>query len=413
MRDRWRWVILPFCALALSMGVRSGFGVYVLPWEAEYGASRTGIASVSSLSLLVYGLGNVLAGPAAERFGVGRVMAVSLALVAAGLLGSTTAPDVAWLYLWYGMVASVGFAGASHVTASVAVRHRFPDRQRSFALSVVVAGMCAGQMAVVPAQVLGVAAWGWKPVLGSLAALAALLAAGAAFGWRSGVGASATRTATGAEHAAGVGALLGDPRFWIFLFPYGVCGFTDSGLVDNHFVPYARGVGVPGEALAASLSTLAMANLAGTVGAGYLADRWGRAAVLSVLYAIRGLALMALVVGGARAVWAFAPLFGLTHFATIAPTNTLALTLFSGSAPALAVGLASFAHQVGAALGAVAGGAVFDHFGSYQAIFAASAALLAASAWVMAWLHRATGAGGLSTQPVGPSVAATKGSGYR
>ncbi|GBD29399.1 Oxalate:formate antiporter [bacterium HR32] len=387
MKDRWRWVVLPFCALALTMGVRSGFGVYVLPWEAEYGASRTGIASVSSLSLLVYGLGNVLAGSAAERFGVGRVMAASLALVAVGLLASTAALDVGWLYLWYGVVASVGFAGASHVTASVAVRHRFPDRRRSFALSVVVAGMCAGQMAVVPAQVLGVAQWGWKPVLASLAGLAALLALAAAFGSKSDAEVSAGHRVQ-AGRASSVGALLRDVRFWVFLAPYAVCGFTDSGLVDNHFVPYARGLGVPEGALAASLSTLAAANLAGTVAAGYLADRWGRAAVLSVLYGVRGLALAALVAGGPQAVWAFAPLFGLTHFATIAPTNTLALSLFSGSAPALAVGLASFVHQVGAALGAVAGGAAFDRLGSYEAVFAVSVGLLAASAGGMGWLGR-------------------------
>jgi MFS family permease len=345
VKDRWRWVVLPFCALALTMGVRSGFGVYVLPWEAEYGASRTGIASVSSLSLLVYGLGNVLAGSAAERFGVGRVMAASLALVAVGLLASTAALDVGWLYLWYGVVASVGFAGASHVTASVAVRHRFPDRRRSFALSVVVAGMCAGQMAVVPAQVLGVAQWGWKPVLASLAGLAALLALAAAFGSKSDAEVSAGHRVQ-AGRASSVGALLRDVRFWVFLAPYAVCGFTDSGLVDNHFVPYARGLGVPEGALAA------------------------------------------LVAGGPQAVWAFAPLFGLTHFATIAPTNTLALSLFSGSAPALAVGLASFVHQVGAALGAVAGGAAFDRLGSYEAVFAVSVGLLAASAGGMGWLGR-------------------------
>ncbi len=412
MKDRWRWLALPFCALALTMGVRSGFGVYVLPWEAEYGVGRTQISAVSSLSLLVYGVGNILAGPAAERFGVGRVIGASLGLVTVGLLATTTALDLLWLYAWYGVVASAGFAGTSHVTASVAVRHHFADRGRSFALSVVVAGMCAGQMVVVPAQVLGVAQWGWKPVLASLAGLAALLALGAAFGSNPQTAASTGNSAR-IERAANAGALLRDVRFWIFLAPYAVCGFTDSGLVDNHFVPYARSLGVPEGALAASLSTLAVANLTGTVGAGYLADRWSRAGVLSMLYGVRGLALAALVAGGPRSVWAFAALFGLTHFATIAPTNTLALRLFSGSAPALAVGLASFVHQVGAALGAVTAGAAFDRLGSYEAVFAGSAALLLASAGVMVWLHQAVETHLPADQTVRRSRMAREGSGWR
>ncbi len=390
MRDRWRWAVLPFCALALTMGVRSGFGVYVLPWEAEYSSSRARIASVSSLSLLVYGLGNVVAGPASERFGAGRVMAVSLGLVAVGLVGTTAARALGGLYLFYGILASAGFSGASHVTASVAVRHFVPEGRRSFALSAVVAGMSVGQLMVVPAQVLAVARWGWRPVFWVLAAMAASLAATTVWAMRSnGQGAATGRVGQRTAGRGGARALLRDPRFWVFLAPYAVCGFTDSGLVDNHFVPYARGIGVSEAALAAALSALAVANLLGTVATGYSADRWGRGVVLAVLYAVRAAALAVLVLGGTGGVWFFAPLFGVTHFATIAPTNTLALSLFHGSAPGLAVGLASLVHQLGAAAGALAGGTVYDRLGSYGPVFGLGVALLAASAAVAGWLQRA------------------------
>jgi predicted MFS family arabinose efflux permease len=389
VRDRWRWVVLPFCTLALSMGVRSGFGVYVLPWEAEYSSSRARIASVSSLSLLVYGIGNVVAGPASERFGVGRVMAVSLGLVAVGLVGTTAARALGGLYLFYGVLASAGFSGASHVTASVAVRHLVPEGRRSFALSAAVAGMSAGQLLVVPAQVLAVARWGWRPVFWFLAALAASLAATTGWAMRSNGQGAAGGAGQRTAGRTGARALLRDPRFWVFLAPYAVCGFTDSGLVDNHFVPYARGIGVSEAALAAALSALAVANLLGTVVTGYSADRWGQGAVLAVLYGVRAAALAVLVLGGTGSVWFFAPLFGVTHFATIAPTNTLALSLFQSSAPGLAVGLASLVHQLGAAAGAFAGGIAYDRFGTYGPVFGLGVTLLAASAGVAGWLQRA------------------------
>lgn len=394
MIDRWRWVALPFCALALTMGVRGAFGVYVLPWEAEFASTRAEIASVSSLSFLVYGLGNVVAGMAAERLGVGAVTAASLSLVALGLLGSAASARLGWLYLFYGLVASAGFAGASHVTASVAVRQRFPEERRSFALSVVVAGMCAGQMVVVPAQVLAVGRWGWRPVLAALAGVAVGLAVAAATSWKSWGGDPSPRTVSGpAQSARGAGALLRDFWFWVFLAPYLVCGFTDSGLVDNHLVPYARSLGASEATVAGALSVLAVSNLAGTVAAGYLADRWGRARVLGGLYALRAASLLLLVTGGVGRLWAFAPLFGATHFATIAPTNTLALSLFHASAPGLAVGLASFTHQVGAAAGALVGGLAFDRLGSYEPAFLSAVALLVASAAAMEWIHRARWSG--------------------
>ncbi|MER3457011.1 MAG: hypothetical protein C4304_09085 [candidate division GAL15 bacterium] len=404
MRDRWRWIALPFCTLALTMGVRSAFGVYVLPWETEYGATRAHIASVSSLSLLVYGLGNIAAGSVAERFGVARVMATSLILVALGLAASALAHGWVWLYVWYGVVASAGFSGASHVTASLAVRHRFPQGRRSFVLSVAVAGMAAGQMVVVPAQVLLVGAWGWRPVLMGLGVVAALLVVAAVGLWPE----QDSSPREGAVRGpAGVGALVRDPWFWAFLLPYGVCGFTDSGLVDNHFVPYARGVGVPEAMLATSLSVLAGANLVGTVAAGYLADRWGRGAVLAGLYALRAVALVVLLLGGKDALWPFALLFGATHFSTIAPTNTLALSLFRASAPGLAVGLASFVHQLGAAAGAFAGGATFDRFGTYRPAFSSGAALLVASAALAGWIHRRAEKG--AAAPAAPAPGHSRG----
>jgi predicted MFS family arabinose efflux permease len=159
--------------------------------------------------------------------------------------------------------------------------------------------------------------------------------------------------------------------------------------VDNHFVPYARGIGVSEAALAAALSALAVANLLGTVVTGYSADRWGQGAVLAVLYGVRAAALAVLVLGGTGSVWFFAPLFGVTHFATIAPTNTLALSLFQSSAPGLAVGLASLVHQLGAAAGAFAGGALYDRFRTYGPVFGLGVTLLAASAGVAGWLQRA------------------------
>ncbi len=387
----WTWLVVAsgFLALAVTMGVRSAFGVYVLPWQQEFGVSRAQVSAISSLSLLTYGLGNLVAGHVAERVGIGVVLPVSLSLVALGLFSATLLREFWALLLSYGVIASAGFSGASHVTASVAIRATFPEGRRAFALSLAVAGMGVGQLVLVPMQVLVGTAWGWRSALRILAlgaALLGLLARLVLAPVPSG-GARAVRTAESSGNPKGPGLLFRDPCFWVFLFPYFVCGFTDTGLADNHFVPLAQGRGVPGPVLAGALALLAAANLLGTVGLGYLADRLGRATVLAGMYGLRAVAFLFTLAGGPWMVWLFAVAYGATYTATIAPTNALALALFARSSPGLAVGTSSFLHQVGAALGALWGGWVFDRTGDYPLAFATAAVLLVLSALVMAGLR--------------------------
>ncbi len=301
-----------FFTLAVTMGVRSGFGIYVLPWQQEFGVSRAQVSAVSSLSLVTYGLGNVVAGHVAERVGIDVVLPASLSLVALSLFSATLLREFWVLLLSYGVIASAGFSGASHVTASMAIRAAFPEGRRAFALSLAVAGMGVGQLILVPLQVLVVTAWGWRSALQILALGAALLGlvtrvvlAPVPSG-----GARAVRTAEGLENPKGPGLLFRDPWFWMFLFPYFVCGFTDTGLADNHFVPFAQGRGTPGTVLAGALALLAAANLLGTVGLGYLADRLGRATVLAGMYALRAAAFLFALGGGPWMVWLFAVAYG-------------------------------------------------------------------------------------------------------
>src|SRR5690349_2454652 len=129
-RRHYAWTILALCFFAIlcAQGVRLSFGAFVNPWEEAFGASRGTITLIGSLSFLVYGGSQPFVGRAVDRFGIRRVLVVSSLLVAAGLALSAAAQSPAQLAFTYGIVASLGFGGASGVAASVAVTYWFTAR---------------------------------------------------------------------------------------------------------------------------------------------------------------------------------------------------------------------------------------------------------------------------------------------
>jgi MFS family permease len=165
-RRHYAWTILALCFFAIlaAQGVRLSFGVFVRPWEEAFGASRGTITLIGSLSFLVYGGSQPFVGRAVDRFGIRRTLSASTLLVAAGLALSAQVHGPVALALTYGIVASLGFGGASGVAASVAVTYWFTAR-RGLAFALVEAGFGAGQLLIVPAALVAISAVGWRDVL--------------------------------------------------------------------------------------------------------------------------------------------------------------------------------------------------------------------------------------------------------
>ena len=70
------WFVISLCFLTTltSAGVRSSPSVLIHPLEAEFGWSRTLIASAVSMNLLLFGIAAPLSGFLIDRFGPRKVM---------------------------------------------------------------------------------------------------------------------------------------------------------------------------------------------------------------------------------------------------------------------------------------------------------------------------------------------------
>jgi len=125
------------------------------------------------------------------------------------------------------------------------------------------------------------------------------------------------------------------------------------------------------------LGLLGAMNIVGTLASGWCCDRFGGKAPLVFSYALRGAALILLLyVESAPAFYVFAVIFGLNWISTVPATTALTARIFGPASVGTLSGWILFAHQVGAALGAAAGGWIFEATGSYTWAFV-SAALLA------------------------------------
>lgn len=387
-RVHYTWVVLGLCFFGLlaAQGARLSFGAFIAPWEADFGVDRATVSFVSFISFLVYGFTQPLVGRLVDRFGSRLVLSSSVLLVGLSLSATALSRDVLELTLIYGVVASLGFGGASGVAASVAVTRWF-SVNRGLAFGILEAGMAAGQFVLVPTSLVLIGALGWRGAVLALGAFCALVvfpilllllrSAPAAVGAHPYGGEEAdTRSDAGAvqEPGSGLGAVFASRAFWGLALPFFICGVTTTGMIDTHLVPFAHdhgfGTGVAGTAVA----LLAAFNIVGTLASGPLADRFDNRRILATLYFVRALSLLLLLaVDKPGVLFAFGIIFGLVDFAVLAPVNVLASRYFQGQSLGFMFGVLSLCHQLGSAVGAYVPGLLYTLTGSYTVSFVAAA----------------------------------------
>jgi predicted MFS family arabinose efflux permease len=158
--------------------------------------------------------------------------------------------------------------------------------------------------------------------------------------------------------------------FWLATVSFAVCGFQ-TVFIMTHLPAYMVDRGATALEGMTALAIIGFANIAGSVGAGILGDRYSKKHVLGWIYAVRAVAIAAFIaVPPSPAVtWAFAVVLGLTWLGTVPLTNALVAQIFGVQYLSTLFSIAFLGHQIGGALGAWLGGYVFDATGSYFGVW--------------------------------------------
>jgi len=157
------WIVLAavtVCMMA-GTGLRSSFGVYIKPMEAEFGWGRGALSGAAAISLLLLGAVGPLVGRLADRWGPRRVVVFSLLLLGVGALGASRAQNLWQIYLTIGLLMAVGAGGLSMATGST-VAARWFEQRRGVAIGLAAGGMSAGQLVVIPVAMVLTLSYGWR-----------------------------------------------------------------------------------------------------------------------------------------------------------------------------------------------------------------------------------------------------------
>lgn len=394
-RDRIHpaWIVLGAIALAMmaASGLRSIFGVYIKPLEGEFGWSRGALSGAAALSLLLLGAVGPLVGRLADRWGPRRVIGVSLLVLGAGVIGSAYIRALWHVYLTIGLLTALGAGGLGLASGSAVVARWFEAR-RGLVMGVVGAGLSAGQLIVIPLATALTVSIGWRSsFLWMGAGLLVFVLPVAVWLIRNdpeerglrpygATGPARTAAQVKATVAAGrvpVTEAARSPQFWLLLSTFFVCGYTSNGMVLTHFMPHALEHNFTEIEASAALGVMGAMNVLGTIGSGWICDRFGRRGPLAIYYFVRGWSLLFLLyVWDVPSLHVWAALFGLNYISTVPPTTTLTANIFGRYSVGELSGWIFFSHQVGAALGAALAGWLFEWTGAYTTAFV-SAALMA------------------------------------
>lgn len=415
-KQNWAWVVagVSFVALVGAAAFRATPGALIEPLQREFGWSTGLIGFAVSVNLVLFGVTAPFAAALMERFGVRRVVAFALVMVAIGS-GLTVFMTSAWqLVLFWGVLVGLG-TGSMALAFVATITGRWFIKHRGLVTGVLTAGGATGQLVFLPAVAHLSATSGWRSasIMVSVAALAVVPLVwfllreypadlGVPLYGGTEVVPRPEKTSGAARRA--IGALTSAARtgpFWFLAGGFAICGATTNGLVGTHFIPAAHDHGMPTTTAAGLLALVGVFDIAGTILSGWLTDRVDSRILLAAYYVLRGLSLLVLPQLFHESVHpsmlVFIIFYGLDWVATVPPTVALCREVFGQSAPVV-FGWVFASHQLGAAIAATAAGLTRDHFGNYNAAWYAAGALSIGAALLSMKVRRKTPAA-LAPQP--------------
>jgi MFS family permease len=379
---QWEFITLAAAGmLMITMGARQSLGLFVAPLNTSTGLGIVTISFAMAVGQFVWGAVQPIAGAVADRYGAGRVLAAGVLILALGSVLTPLMTNGIGLVLTIGLLSAIGSGAGSFSVLIGAVARRLPSAHRGTASGWINAGGSFGQFVFAPLLQTLIVMLGWMGAMWSLAviSLAALPLA------RVLRGSQAPGTITATANAGGLRAALktalADRSYLLLCAGFFTCGFHIAFLV-THLPGEVDLCGLPASVASWSLAIIGLANIFGSLAAGWCVNRYRSKYVLFWMYGSRAL-LVLLYLAAPKTVWTFylfAAGLGFTWLATVPPTAGVVGKLFGMRYLATLFGLTLLSHQTGGFFGAWLGGIAITHYGNYLWMWYADALLAATAA---------------------------------
>jgi MFS family permease len=382
---RQLWIIAAAgLVFALVFGVRQSQALFISPLNSATGLGIASISLAFAVAQLMWGITQPLAGAVADRYGTGRVIALGGVLVMLGTVLTPYASSTWMLIVLIGVIAAGGSGMSGLGVLMSAVSRAVPPQKRGIASGIVNAGGSFGQFAVVPLAQLLTGVIGW---VGALSALGAMALATLPLAWvlrgRPEAGHSEQTLVAEKTMRHAVRDAVRDPSFVYLTTGFFVCGFHVA-FIATHLPGVVASCQLPAVKLPKMLNRPISESDQAATSAGWAIGRWRMKSVLSLLYASRGIAVMAFLAAPKTTTTflIFSTVIGFTYLATVPPTVGLVAKLHGVRFLATLFGMVMLSHQAGGFLGAWLGGRAFESTGSYDWMWYADIVLAFAAALI-------------------------------
>jgi len=375
-------VLIAGCAIILiSFAIRASFGVFQIPIAAEFNWPRAEFSLAIAIQNLAWGIGQPLFGAMAEKVGDRKAIILGALAYAAGLVLSSFAvtPEAHQIYE---ILVGFGIAGTGFGVILAVVGRASSDENRSMSLAIATAAGSAGQVFGAPLAefLLGIMTWQnvflifAATIIAVLAVLPLMRAP-----------APVDRTVIADSMGTILSRAFRDPSYTLIFLGFFSCGYQ-LGFITAHFPAFVTemcGPILPGGALhsigitttsalgAVAISAIGLANIAGTLTAGWLGKRYSKKNLLAGIYLGRTLIAAAFILTPMTpaTVLLFSVSMGALWLATVPLTSGLIAHLYGLRYMGTLYGIVFFSHQLGSFMGVWLGGRMYDLYGSYTLVW--------------------------------------------
>ena len=368
---------LAFALMLVVSGFSNTFPVFFPPLLDEFGGSRAATAATVSLLWTGGALVGALAGYLVVRYNPRWVVIAGIFAMALGLALGTLAPSLPWFVAVVGGLGGIGVGLTGMVTQAALLADTYV-RRRGLANGIAFSGSMAGFLAALPAQML-ITHVGWRGAFVGYVAVLLLLVPAV---WRILPIrlVSAAAVASGGEQAqVTVRGIVMTPAFWVLTMLF-ITPPLVANLTTMQHALYFRDRGFSADAASAMLTVGGVLSTSGRILAGAAADRFGAATagILSFALSIIGLACLLGMEGWPSRLLAYVSIFFV--FLPMGSRATIVSVLVSRIASRAhygpIFGLLGIGNSVGAGLGPILSGAIYDRTHSYTAIYLTGTGLL-------------------------------------
>jgi MFS family permease len=336
--------------------------------QKEFGITRADASLPYTVLMIAFGLGGILMGRWADRFGVFKVLLIGAIGNLIGFLWASQSPNIISLALAHGLIGLLG--GAASFAPLLADTALWWKKRRGIAVAICASGNYVAGTVWPPVMQWGLEHFGWRQTYIALGCICGLLIALLALRLKPRPPLNTFIPGIHGAHETDRPFGLSMNQAQLLLCVAGLSCCVAMSMPQVHIVAYCSDLGLGAARGAEMLSLMLGFGIASRLISGLICDRIGGLRTLLLGSLLQGIALLLfLPFDGLVSLYVISAMFGLFQGGIVPSYAIIVREYFPASEAGARVGSVLTATLFGMALGGWMSGKVFDLTGSYQAAF--------------------------------------------